>query len=385
LRIVDQTGQPWEDREVDLESGGEPLMIEIPILPVRGNVRLATEPASGVLLLQQHPSVRGIEFPLEEGALDGFLPHEGRWLASLKNGNFRSAAVALEIQKRPGKSYAEVELQIPDTRLHGDVVDSDGKKVASALVSYYSLATKAMGFIETDGEGNFEITGVKPGQVNLSAKKDDKQSQGLAVVVQEGIRNPEPHRLVLYSLEKVEGLILHSGSPRAGARIVAWPDFGSTSLASVVSRSSGPDGAFELEAPGFAPHLTVFAESGGSRRLLRHSIRGSDHLIIEMDVDSGEIVADFSELSAERGSQPLNDVTLIRDGIALPRLLWPFLRIPTSASPVVQSLGLFETGTYSLCVGLKTQDGSGPVCTSGFLESNGTLRLLAPATGKKPS
>lgn len=380
LRIVDEDGQPWDDRDVVLESGGEALMIDISILAVRGRVSQTTEPASGVLLLQQNPSVRGIEFPLEDGKLDGFLPHEGRWLASLKKDGFHSAPIAVEIRKRPGKSYAEVDLRIPDTRLHGDVVDPEGKKVPKALVSYYSLVTKAMGTIETDAEGAFEIAGVEPGQVNLSAQKDDRQSQGLAVVVQEGIQDPEPHRLVLYELKVIEGLILHSGSPRGGARIVAWPDFGSTSLASVLNRSSGPDGAFRLEAPAFAPHITVFAESGGSRRLLQHPVRGSERLILEMDVDSGEIIVDLSPLIAERGSQPMNDVTLIRDGIALPRLLWPFLlRTPPTAGPEPQSLGLFESGNYSLCVGLKTQEDLGPACTSGFLQPNGTLRLVAPA------
>ncbi len=385
LRIVDENGQPWEDRDVMLESDGEPLMVDISILAVRGSVSQAAEPASGVLLLQQNPSVRGIEFPLENGKLEGFLPHEGRWLASLKKGDFRSALIAVEVRKRPGKSYAEVELRIPDTALHGNVVDVDGKKVPKARVSYYSLITKAMGSVETDDEGAFEIAGVEPGQLNLSAQKDDRQSQGLAVVVQEGIRNPEPHRLVLYDLEVIEGLILHSGSPRGGARIVAWPDFGSTSLASVLNRSSGPDGAFRLEVPAFVTQLTIFAESGGSRRLLHHPVRGSDPLLIEMEVDSGEIIIDLTPLLTERGSQPMNDVTLIREGIALPRLLWSFLlRTPPTVGPEAQSLGLFETGNYSLCVGLKADGGPGPVCTSGFLQPNGTLRLVAPAKVLKP-
>ena len=385
LEILDHREQVWDRREIDLEKGEDVLPIEIPVLQIRGRANLAGDPAAGILYLQQHPSVQGLRFELDEdGKFEGFVAGEGRWLASLeRSGGGGSAIVAVDVRKRPGKSYAEVEVVFPDTRIHGHVTDTAGKKIADAVISYFSVSTKAMGTVRSDAEGSFEILGVPPGPVNLNAKKEALQSPGIIISVEDSIAGP-PLELVLHEQVEIEGLVVASGSPLAGARIVAWPDFGSTSLASLFSQTSSPDGGFLFEVPSFVPQLTVFAEARGIRRLLRHPVRSSERLIIEMDVQGGELAVDLTQLLADRGPEALVEVSLVHDGIQLPLIMWNLLRLQASPTPGLYRLGLFEAGNYSLCVGLKSPNGPAPACSSGFLAPSSVLQLTpAPAAGER--
>lgn len=379
LRIFDHRKQVWERRYVDLDVGDGALPVEIPVLRIRGSVRVSGEPASGTLYLQQHPSNSGLRFEIDEkGELEGFVAGEGRWLASLeRSGSAASAIVPVEIAKRPGKSYAELEIDFPDTRIHGDVADADGKKVAGAVISYFSHLTKAMGSVSSDAEGKFEILGVPPGPVNLNARKDALQSPGIILTVEEGSDDP-PQRLVLHEQVEIEGLVVQSGSPVAGTRIVAWPDFASTSLASVFTQTSSPEGTFRFEVPGFVSQLTVFVEARGIQRLLRHPVRSSERLIVETDVAGGELIVDLTSLVAGRGAEALVQVSLMRDGISLPHLIWSFLGITATSTPGLYRLGLFEAGNYGLCVGMAAPGSASPVCTNGYLAPNAALRLEPP-------
>ncbi|MFN7961629.1 MAG: carboxypeptidase-like regulatory domain-containing protein [Thermoanaerobaculia bacterium] len=243
LLVLSEDGEGWMEREVDLRRGDARELVTIPLVEVRGASCVGESPP-GVLLFGGRQAARSVRLPVDlEGRFEGFLPEEGPWWVVWQASRQDPGGTDLgevEVRKRAGKSFAELELSLPDTRLTGLVVDESGRPVPEARVAAGGSSQKTRGgrarapqmTTDTDHDGKFELLGLPAGTAMVSAMKPDQdlESDYQDVELREGEEGPEL-RLVLRSQRTFSGRVTSGGSPIPGARVLAGPDLASSRAA----------------------------------------------------------------------------------------------------------------------------------------------------------
>lgn len=157
--------------------------------------------------------------------------------------------------------------------LGGRVLDSEGKPVGGAAVSWFAVrpperelldATKeiepsALGEIKTDSEGRFRIPAQKPGAVSIRVL-----SPGLPSVELEGPFDPseenEELEIPLPAPQRITGRVVdESGKAVVGARVRVQAEADAEEALAYAETKSGSDGGFSLEtAPENASSLKAY-------------------------------------------------------------------------------------------------------------------------------
>ena len=307
------------------------------------------------------------------------LSKEGQALA--KKHELLDIMYAFKLRK--GKSVAEVELAVPDTRLAGEVVDEAGSPVNAAEVLVVGTGTKRPASqLRTDEEGKFLARGLSPGMVLVRAEAEDRHSDFIpASLVEEG-ESPWL-RIVVRRLQTFNARIVSVSGGVPGVLVRARAAFDAQGAAATAQGVSGPDGRLDLRLPGDvqALHLTVLPP-GYAMRLLTVPVTPGREIEIPVEPQGGTLVLAVD--LAETGPSPLlvhgGTFTLVQELKAWARLAGERL-----ADPERLVLPNAESGQYSLCLGggsaRRLREGGEPPaanCASGVLSPHGELILRAP-------
>ncbi len=84
-------------------------------------------------------------FADDEGLFQGSLPRSGSWQVDVKSRGFgvHRRLRAVEVEPAAGSSRAWVEIELPGTRLEGEVVDAQGRGIDRATVMAVPVPKKA--------------------------------------------------------------------------------------------------------------------------------------------------------------------------------------------------------------------------------------------------
>jgi Carboxypeptidase regulatory-like domain len=386
LHVLGDLGSRVTEEELRLERGQPPLRIEIPVVEVHGRVTLGDDPLAATLWFGGRSGARRIRFDADEkGRFEGWLPEEGTWPVDLVSGEggLRLTLDPVEVDRLPGKRAAEVAIEVPDTLLHGEVVDEAGRSVPGALVSFLNSRG---GHRMTDEKGRFELRGLRPGLVGVEAEEGNRSSGVVEVTVEED-RETAPLKLVVRENTEVKGLVVSSLGPVPGAELVALPAVDQVAFASGVTAITGVDGGFTLRFPSAVRSFQLFVFAPGHAFHMRTAVVERDRpLEVVIEAAGGTLAI---ELPAEvKPETPLP--LLVHNGTftGLP-ILNRWLRLQGARPQRSGRIEIpnMEAGAYSLCVGASAElrQGKEPEagrCEGGFLSPQGELTLRIPSPGR---
>ncbi|HEV7668593.1 MAG TPA: carboxypeptidase-like regulatory domain-containing protein [Thermoanaerobaculia bacterium] len=186
---------------------------------IKGEVRLGKAPLRAALWFGGQHGVTSIRFDSdEEGKFSGVLPREGHWPIEL---TAEKPRISLELHRtvEARKGRAEIEIEVPSTRLFGRVVDTEGHPAAQATVSVLE-GDGANQWLVTEAEGRFEFRGVAPGNLTVGAQS----RRGDLISADQALALPEdgevgPIELALRPTARFSGVVRSSRGAEGGAAV----------------------------------------------------------------------------------------------------------------------------------------------------------------------
>lgn len=266
--------------------------IEIDILDVEGTIVLGDKPLPAALRFQ---GAGAVSVKLEadaEGHFFGVLPDGGRWLVEVEAAEPRlRTRVWAEVRaSRSGKARLDIEL--PDTRVFGRVVDENGKPAPGARI--VALGESIEQFAEADGEGLFELRALPEGFAWMGAEAASRVSDRVGVTLSEGLE-VGAIELRLRAVEKLGGAVTSRLGPVAGALVEIMtpaPEGGD-------SATSGLDGTFNVEVPkGARQAVAVVAAPGFALRTFKVALEGQP-IAFQVSEEGGTLEVVFSDRAVE--------------------------------------------------------------------------------------
>jgi carboxypeptidase family protein len=303
LLVVGPMDARWANEILEIGPGQSPIPISIPVLRVRGRVFLGDEPLAGATLwFGGRFGQRNVRFESDDhGEFEGALPEEGTWKVDLvsERESLRLPLPPVEVRKLPGAAFARVEIVLPDTRLHGEVVDEEGRPVPEAAVEV--MVPMKTSRTRADKDGKFELRGLSTGPVAVEAESGKRTSGWIEAQVEEG-KDSTPLRLVVREMMVVQGQVVSTRGPVPGARIQAWPSLDQTGNATIQQAVSGPHGELSLTLPTGTRSLEVFvAAPGHALRMFRAPCDPQRPFDITLEPIGGTLVLELGEPPAPEG------------------------------------------------------------------------------------
>lgn len=353
-----------------------------------GVVRLGSDPIAASLYFGgRHGAVSIPVRTRPDGEFTTVLPRDGEWIVEIQ-----SAEEALDtrarvdvIPKDDGRAFVEIE--IPDTRVYGRVVDASGAPLEGAKVSVRSGEQHDRS--RTSADGTFAFRGVPTGSLEFSARFDapGRALRGDPVSVLLVDENPiGPVELVLRGTDRLVGFVAALGNPVAAATV---------SVGTAIPRddfyfdqgTTGLDGRFEVDVSADSTHLRSEVEAPGYGYTVVELPRPAEILSIEIFPGGGELLIDLPTLDAPQATLLYQNGVRLSNG-ALNR--WARrhgvemvsgsernrLRLPMMApaeyracrAPIERLQAAYRAGDPTL--GLTETD-----CASGYLNPDGLLHL----------
>jgi hypothetical protein len=381
LRVLGEHDEQWAFQDVAVDQGQETVRIEIPVIDVRGKVTLGDQPLAATLWFGGSQGSQRIRMDSDvKGKFVGVLPRAGPWRVEVtaESKGLRQGLRPVKVELLLGKRFAEVDIHLPDTRLAGDVVDSQGKPAPGAEVTL--LNTDGGGGATADGDGRFEFRGLEPGSVGLEAERGEENSGPVEASVVEKNDSPAVH-LVLSKPIVLAGTVSTVSGPVPGAMVIAIPGVTVVPFATSEQARTDVQGSFELRLPQGTQSLTLFVFAlGYAMRMLPMVVDPAQQLDLTVEPTGGTLVLDVPTT----GVPP---VLVHGNAVALVPLLglWARMQGAPARDPGHLVVPNVEVGPYSLCAqqGALRRGAPPPAsqCASGLLAAQGRLQLSLPAGG----
>ena len=287
---------------------------------------------------------------------------------------------------------AESDIVLPDTVIHGEVVDAEGRPVAGARVSFMVMGTdlETLSDATSGDDGGFEVRGQPPGAYSLQASSGELRSQREIQRVEEGTR-PAPARLVVEDLWELEGRVVARGNGVPGAMLLAAPITAQRTLASFSFPKTRTeiDGRFELGLPGASAFARLFVLAPGYTFHVSTVARGSDGSA-PVAIDVGQDVVPSGTVVLPRPGEASDSVPLLMIGseaVDVPMLMmWSRMNGGGDQGGEHLRVPLLPAGPYSYCrvradeAILLAAGAAAPAagsCTEGTLVPGGELVLAS--------
>ncbi|MEM6795676.1 MAG: carboxypeptidase-like regulatory domain-containing protein, partial [Acidobacteriota bacterium] len=277
---------------------------------------------------------------------------EGTWLVDLLTlgGSSRSTPLQ-EVKIRPGKSFAEVEIVLPDGELAIEAQNSQGELLEQASVIVFREDGSRLGTGLTDSDGVFRLEGVESGDYTVDVAQTPLSSGLVHFTMKESRKEAHREVVVLREAVQVEGQVLDaSRQPVAGAWVLVRPYSSGGLLAGTERRArTEASGAFELEMEK-APQYEVLVLGAGRWGFYSRSPRGP--WLLELSPDLRRVsfsIEAFMDLIGERQEAPALQ--------AMSGAAWPFhyfSHLESDHTAIDESevhVMHLPEGSYRLCAG----------------------------------
>ncbi len=266
LFVGDGDRQRVAIEELFLEDKDNRFDFQLPMIWVEGEVTLGGEPLAAALHFGGRSALVNTTLTSDqEGKFVGRLPRGGILAVDVEASQptvFRRLA-EVSVEAESAGEVARVDIDLPATKLRGEVVDGQGKPVPTARVIIIripgpiAVPAKAKpekpSFFRVDEEGQFEIAGFALGSYRLGAVgqlgRHTVAGPTVDVDTYSGREGPWT-RLVLEEAAVAEGIIRSTTGPIVGAKVTGLtPDSNPVSGLLVPNTRSGTDGRFQLPLP----------------------------------------------------------------------------------------------------------------------------------------
>ncbi len=386
ITVYDSVGNSvFSDLQVELTDPAQPYLIPLPLLWLEGSVRLGDEPLRGRLYFGGRSGATRVTMESDaEGRFEGPLPKDGQWTVDVERDKpLLKAAVLAEVKSEGSEASATIEL--PDTRVHGRVVDPGGYAAVRARVDLSSEAGTT--YIESDAKGEFEFRAFPEGTIELSAERPAGRGGGreqseihIFEASEEAAHGP-----VVLSLQRnipVRGRVLAATGPVIGATVYAWPTSGGNGSVSTVTTRA--DGSFEVKLPETTSAVKmVVCPPGGKLTAYEIQLARAEEFVLPIGTDGGDLLIDLNKRdAAEREvffvwqnevAIPFGVLAHWTQGNGVPLTIEPRVHLPQLAA-----------GSYTVCNSrpeLAEDDASWRQrarCASGYLAPGSALELRLP-------
>ena len=388
----------WHNEIIEISPGPNSVPVHLDLIRVKGHVSVGEEGVSSTVWLGGKSGARRFRFDSDvNGDFSGVLPEEGFWPVELDSPaeGIRVVLQPVKVEVQRGRTFAKVEIRIPDTRLEGEVVDESNRPVSRAKVLSFSAANSKQppSQLTSDSEGKFTVRGLPAGPTVLEASEAGRVSDSVTVVLDEGREHPFV-RLVLRKTQYFRGRVTSSAGPVPGAQVLAWPsmssDGGSAGMERVVT---GPDGQFSLSIRGGSTLVDVaILAPGYALRILRAQLDSEEPTELLVSRDGGTLILPLLNTAGSKvPMRGLGQAIVLHAGVAVPMQFYSLLARLTGAG--VSDSGIIlkhlEPGDYTICpagsaVGpvLRGDRPPGDSCATGYLPPLGQLVLEHPTASQ---
>jgi len=193
LQVLGEGETRWASQDVEVRDGQPPLFLALPVVEVRGTVTRGSDPLAATLWFGGRHGQRRIRFDSDDkGRFEGLLPSEGTWPVEVVTEDEPEARVGIapvEVKRPPGKRFASLALHVPNTLLHGEVVDEAGRPLPDAQVSIQQ-GGQTRSAATSDYDGKFTLRGLAPGALAVEAVQGDRTSGWVNAEVEEERESP---------------------------------------------------------------------------------------------------------------------------------------------------------------------------------------------------
>ncbi len=306
LRVSAGDGSRWYDEDVEVAADAPPVFIRLSLLEVEGVVRIGSEPLVATVWFGGRSGAPRVRFDTDlKGRFEGVLPRAGAWAIDLvaEEHSLQQSLSPVEVPEPDGDRPVWVEIELPDTRLEGEVVDETGRPLAGASV-VVSADQGRRTLTRTGDGGTFSLRGLSPGSHGVRATADDRTSGWVRAQVSETGRSPRLRLVATRSLQ-LSGVVLSPAGPVPGARVMAWPEVGSAGRSTGVDAVSDPLGRFKLALPASTRilHVVVFAP-GNALRMLQLPVDPNRPLELRVQPSGATLVLELPTGAMDESWQP---------------------------------------------------------------------------------
>ena len=265
--------------------GAPPLPIAIDVVAVRGRVTRAGEPIAARLDFLRAGGRKARLQSGEDGLFAGHLPNEtrGGWAVKVTPAGSSASVHVRDVAVAPVDGLARVDLDLPDGRLAGKVVDESGNGLPSTLT--FRRDDVRVVEARTASDGTFSLRGLPLGAVEIQASNRLGDSEPLERTLEEDegdaivIVTPSRHRVHAT-------VVTPAGEPFAGALLRVL-----RSMRDIIDETSDPNGRFPIHSPAHDPvaHVIAIAPGHGATMQVLSLTGPADQRRIVLPAASGSV------------------------------------------------------------------------------------------------
>ncbi|MFN7963949.1 MAG: carboxypeptidase-like regulatory domain-containing protein [Thermoanaerobaculia bacterium] len=313
----------WQE-EIRLAPPFEERTIAIEQLWVEGQIRLGQEPLAAELVFGTRAGSESVRlWSDEEGRFEGVLPRSGRWTVAVSARSPQVAThVQVEVEEASAGGSRRLDILLPATEVRGRVLDPEGRPVAGALVQVLDATGPASNAVRSGEDGSYELRGIAPATIQLQAgasvrgKAMESLPRSLDVAEDRRLTGID---LQLMEREIVQGKVLSSRGPVAGARVSLYPAQGSPGSAQATGADvvTAADGSFATGLPAGSRELEVMVMPPGFALTIRRVVRAPGQPLILAVEELGGTLTLLGSPQEARADGLGALLTLWKDGIPL--------------------------------------------------------------------
>lgn len=397
--LTDSDGTTFLDEDFEVTPASQTLVLETNLVAVTGHVTLADKPlAADIYFGGRHGSRTANPMHSdEEGQYSGVVSREGKWTVAVEAANppVKRQLRNVDVKVSPSLGKAEVDLSLPDNKLTGTVVDEDGKPVGKAHITLTNLDAADHETAASGDDGTFELSGLAPGHVAVSAWDDTpdgpRNSEETRLELKETGSAPDIKLVLVREVELEIHLVGEGGEPVAGALVWLWVDSAQDATFGSRSVTSDAAGVVKAHLPArVARVVAVVIPPGYAFRAVDVAVERGTPVTVVLSRYGGTLQVRFPP-TADWSDRTELFVGWEDGAFVLGDLLVSWARtngMSVGPRPTQVTIPQVTSGNYTLCLvpfdailaGLKENSGGKASCDDGFLPTLGelTLTLSAP-------